>query len=365
MKHRTMGTLVLVIALLTTLLVACAPAATPAPTAAPAQSKAAEPTKPAAAAAAPTKAAEPTALPAKKVDFPAKGKSIDFIVPWPPGGNVDLGARLLGTILEKDLGVTVNMINKAGSTSQLGLTDIAQAKPDGYTIGVLTLPTGIITYLDAARKAVYTRKNFQPLALQTADPGVIVVKADGPYKGVKDLVDAAKANPKKVKVSTNGRMSVTHFALLQLEKAAGVEFAVTHFDGSQPGLTAVLGGHVDAHFDNAGPSVVNMVKSNQCAVIGVQDTQENIYLPGSKTLEAQGYKVYSTSSRGVVAPAGVPKEIVDILASSIKKAVASQEHKDKLASLTLSERYMDPAQFETYWTDMETEVKSLMELAEK
>jgi len=194
-----------------------APAATPTtaaakaaePTKAPAQATApaAAPTKPAAAQPTAAKPAEPTkpaAAPTKTVDFPAKGRPITILNPWAAGGGNDLTCRLVGAFMEKDLGVPVQVLNKPGASSQVGTTEFVQAKPDGYTILLASMPTASLTYLDAERKAVYTRKDFQPIANLVLETGSIAVKTGSKYDTLKDLFDAAKANPGKIKIGHTG-----------------------------------------------------------------------------------------------------------------------------------------------------------------
>ncbi|HTU00459.1 MAG TPA: tripartite tricarboxylate transporter substrate-binding protein, partial [Candidatus Sulfotelmatobacter sp.] len=127
--------------------------------------------------------------------FPDKNRPIMLVVSYPPGGGTDVTGRLLAPLLEKELGTSVQVLNKPGAGGQVGFTEISRSRPDGYTIGYMILPTVITTYLDPSRKAVFSRKSFELLALQDNDPGIIAVKANSPYKSLKDLIDAAKANP--------------------------------------------------------------------------------------------------------------------------------------------------------------------------
>lgn len=341
-----------------------APAPTPAsapaaPTKAAEPAKAAEPTK--AAAPAPTQAAAP----AQKVSFPEKGKAITVLVHWAAGGSSDLGARLLAAGMEKELGTTVEVVNKAGAGGQIGYTALAQAKPDGYTIGSTNYPSAIITYLDPDRKATYSRKDFALLALHVVDPGVIAVKTDSPYKSVKDVIDAAKANPKKIRVSTTGLQSDEHFAILQLQQMTGAQFAIVHFaEGIAKAKAAFLGGHVDILVGNVGDTP-ELLKGGEIRVLGVMDPEESKFLSGVKTFEAQGYKLFSSSSRGFSAPAGTPKEVVDILSGAMKKVIASEEHQKKMSEMGLTLRYMDPVQYESYWNEYEKMFKELLPLSKQ
>jgi len=353
------------------LLAGCSQAApAPAPTQAP---KAAEPTKAAAPAAQPTAApaaqpsvvpAAPTAAPAaKKVDYPAKGKTITMLVHWAAGGSSDVGARILASGLEKELGTNIEVVNKPGASGQLGYTALTQAKPDGYTIGSTNYPSAVISYLDPDRKATYSRKDFELLGLHVVDPGLIAVRKDSSFKTLKDVIDAAKASPKKVTITTTGIQSDEHFALLQLQKIAGVEFAFVHFsDGSAPAITAVLGGKVDVFCGNVG-DLLAQYKSGEMRILGVMDREASPFYPDVKTFATQGYQLESSSSRGFSAPGGTPKEIVDILSGAMKKVIASDEHKQKMADMGLTLRYMDPAAYNAYWTEYEAMIKDLLPLS--
>lgn len=335
---------------------ACAPAA-PAPTSAPAK-PAAEPTKAPAAAPAPTAAPAPAA----KAAFPEKGKAISIIVPYAAGGGTDLSARVVASQLEKELGTPVNVVNKPGAGGQLGLTELAQSKPDGYTIGSSVLPAVITTYLDPERKAVFNRERLQPVALHVADASAVAVKANSPFKTVKDIVEAGKAKPEQMKWGTTGILGNTHLNILQLQKVTGAKFAIVHFDGGNPMKTALLGGHIDAHFGSAGESLPQF-KSGEMRFLGIMDKQRSSFYPNVPTLEEQGYALYAAGTRGYVAPAGTPMEVVNTLSAAMKKVMETEEHKQKMAELGLTIRYMDPKAYSEYWADFENQVKPLMELA--
>jgi tripartite-type tricarboxylate transporter receptor subunit TctC len=166
----------------------------------------------------------------KKVDYPTRGRAITIIVPFAPGGANDIAARLQAPALEKELGVSVVVVNKPGASTQVGMTQLVQAKPDGHTLGLLTLPGAMQAYLDPSRKAIYSRKDFTVVALQSWDPNGLAVKADSPYKNLKDLVAAARVNPEKVKIGTSGLLSTDHMVLLLLQKVAAVKVATDDAD---------------------------------------------------------------------------------------------------------------------------------------
>lgn len=360
---RLLVSLVASIVLAGPVMAGCAPAA-PAPTQAPAApTKASEPTKPAATAAAPTKAPEAT-KPAAKVDFPEKGKSVSLIVGYPAGGGADIAARVLQPSLEKELGTPVQVVNRAGAGSQVSITSVATSKPDGYTVGYANWPTMITIYLDPERQAAFGRKDLQPVALHVSDPMAIAVKADSPLKGIKDLVDAAKAKPDQIKVGTSGILSHEHLAFLQLQRESGIKLNIIAFDGASPAVTALLGGHIDV-VGLGFSSMLSSAKGGQTRIIATLGSGGDKFLPGVKSMEEQGYKGYYALGRGWYVPAGTPREIVDTLSRAFKKAMESEEHQKKIFEAGQVTTYMDPDEFGTWWDNMEKTITPLLELAKK
>jgi tripartite-type tricarboxylate transporter receptor subunit TctC len=297
--------------------------------------------------------------------FPQKGKAVQMLVGFAAGGSTDVGARILAGGLEKELGTSVVVVNKPGASSQLAYTALAQAKPDGYTIGNTNFPSAVVSYLDPARKAAYTQKNFDLLALHVIDPGLFAVKADSPFKTLKDLVEAAKANPKKIRISTTGVQSDEVFGILQFQKMSGVQFAMVHFSqGGAAAMPPFLGGKIEVYCGNVG-DLLPQFKSGEVRILGIMDDEASPFYPGVKTFEEQGYKLYNSSSRGFAAPAGTPKEVVDILSEAIKKAVATEEHKKRMADMGLTIRYMAPSQYAKYWSEYEALLKELLPLTKE
>lgn len=302
------------------------------------------------------------AAPVLAQQFPVPGRSISMIVPFAAGGPTDVAARLLVPSLEKELGTQITVVNKPGASTQVGVTQISTARPDGYTIGFVSLPQLLTIYLDPERQSVFTRKNLQPLAMHVVDPVVIVVKADSPFNTVQDMLAYAKANPNKLKGGTGGFMGTTHLAWIELGRKTGTQYALVHFDGSAPSTTALLGGHIDVLLDTVA-GAFNRVKSGELKVLGVMDSQQNAYLPGAKTLAAQGVPLEFASSRGLVAPAGTSKKVVDALSAAIRATINTDDHKSRMAAMGQTLRYMGPDEFSTYWATMETQTGPLMEQA--
>lgn len=296
--------------------------------------------------------------------YPDKSRSINFIVAYPPGGGTDTTARVMTPLLEKEMGLPVTIINKGGAGGQLGFTEIARAKPDGYTIGYLILPTVITIYLDPDRKAVFSKKSFDLLAMQDSDPGVIGVKGDSPYKTLKELMDAAKAKPGTIRACTSGIMSDDHIAAMMTEQVVGVKLAIVHFDGGGPSRTAVLGGHVEIYYGNAS-EIRSQVMGGEMRILAVMDKKRSRFYPEVKTAEEQGYPVFSGVHRGVGMPVGAPKEVREYLIKALKNVITGDEFTKKMEKILYDTLYMDPQKYSAFWSDYETGAKKWVEMGKQ
>lgn len=349
---------------------ACSAGSTSAPTPAPKQeatkAPAAQPTAPASQPTKAPEAANPTAAASAVVQKPADWpkKAISLVVPSDAGGATDVGARLLAPGMEKELGTTIEILNRPGGGTQIGHTAIAVAKPDGYTIGFTLAPATITTYLDPERKAVFTWDSFAPIGLHVFDPGTFSVATDSKYKTLKDVIDDARANPGKVKIGTTGILGDDHLAVLQLEKLTGVKFATVHFSGGTTQLTALYGGHIDVGCDNVG-TFTSQSNSGKARVLAVLDKERSRFLPDAPTADEQGVKLYSSSSRPLSAPKGTPRDIVWTISKAMEVSMKNPEHIKKMDDQGLTLRYMNPDQLNQYWKEFEEAVKPLMDLARK
>jgi tripartite-type tricarboxylate transporter receptor subunit TctC len=299
------------------------------------------------------------------VEYPIKGRTITMIVPSTAGGGTDTAARLIAPLMQKDLGTPIQIVNKPGASMQIGLSEVAAAKPDGHTLVWSVLPTAASIYLDPERKSTFGRKDLQPLALVYEAPFCMWVLASSPYKTVKELVDAAKAQPERIKGGTTGYMSTGHFANLEFQRAAGVTLATVNFQGGGPQITALLGGHIDVAFNSIG-ELLGHNKSGTIRILGVMDEQESGFLPGVKTLEAQGYKAQPIGSDvGLSAPAGLPKDIIDLLTNSIRKAMGDEDFKKKMTEQGNTLRYLSPQEYAAHWDRADARFKLLIDLAKQ
>jgi len=220
--------------------------------------------------------------PTPAADYPDKRKYITQIVPAAVGSSSDIGARYMQPLLEKELGVSMPILNKPGGAGAIGVLAFLSAPPDGYTIYWANSGAFSATYLDLKRQPTHSRKDFVLVANIAFEPACILVRPDSPYKNLKDLIDAAKANPGKIKGATSNIMSTSHISAVQLEQVTGVKFTYVIFDSTGAQRAALLGGHVDVEF-NTTSEVARAVNAGQLRALAVFDDQPSRFLPGVPT----------------------------------------------------------------------------------
>ncbi len=300
--------------------------------------------------------------PASAQQYPTR--PINMIVSFPAGGSTDIGARVVSGIAEKIMGQPVVVVNKGGAGGQVGWTELARAKPDGYTIGFLNLPATNTTILDPERQAIFNEGSFTPIANQVLDPGVIWVAANSPFKTLKDLLDAAKAKPGTMRAATTGILSDDHLAILMVEEVnPGVNFRIVHLLGGAAQMKETLGGNIDVSFDNVG-GIVPQVKSGQVRALAVMDVERSKFLPDVPTTKELGMPtVISSSTRGIAGPKGMDPALVKTLQEAFSKAMKDPEHIKRLEEAGLAIKIMVGAEYEKYYAETHEKAKKYTEWA--
>ena len=191
---------------------------------------------------------------------PYPSKPITMIVPFPPGGVADIVGRPLASQMEKALKQPVVVVNRTGAGGAVGMASVAKAAPDGYTIlmGLSSISIFPVSDRINGKTPSYEMKDFAPIALITADPTVLVVSADSPWKNLKEFVDSAKAYPGKINYSSSGVYGTLHVAMEIFANAAGVQLFHVPYQGGGPALTALLGGQVEALASGPAPAAAQM-----------------------------------------------------------------------------------------------------------
>lgn len=295
--------------------------------------------------------------------YPEPGRAVALIVPWAPGGSVDVFGRIFAPHLEKEIGARVEVVNKPGAGAQVGMTEVARAKPDGYTLGIASLPGLITIYLDRARKAVFKSESFAKIAMTGNDPEAVAVTAKSPFKSIKDLADAVRANPGKIKLAVGGLMGDSHLGGILLERSIGTKMAVVSFDGGlTPALTAMMGGHLDAYV-GAPSSLAALAQSGDVRVIGIMDKVRSRLMPNVPTVMEQGFaNTVMGASRGIVTPADIPPGVLVKLGEATKKAMAAEEVQKNLKSAWSVPAYLDSKGFADHWKQMEDQTRELLKV---
>ncbi len=287
-------------------------------------------------------------------------RTVELIVPYPPGGGNDIGARALAPLLERELGMAVVVQNRPGAGSQIGMAQVARARPDGLTIAYGLWPQTTTLYLDPGRQAGFTRESFTPLALHVTDPGAIVVRTDSPIRSLADMIAAAKARPDDFRMSDNGILGHEHLASIRLQRLAGVSFNQVHFNGAGPALTALLGGQTEAAIFAVGTASAQM-RQGAMRAIAVLSPQESPFLPGVPTARSQGYDIVAGSTRAFVGPAGMPPDVQARLAGALERAIKTPEHEERMRQLNIPITFQGPDGFAAYWAQEERELRPLIE----
>ncbi|OJU23707.1 MAG: hypothetical protein BGN89_17815 [Alphaproteobacteria bacterium 64-6] len=301
-------------------------------------------------------------VPASAQQYPTR--PINMIVSFPAGGSTDIGARVVAGLAEKILGQPIVVVNRGGAGGQVGWTELARAKPDGYTIGFLNLPATNTTILDPERQAIFNEGSFTPIANQVLDPGVIWVAANSPYKTLKDLLDAAKAKPGTIRAATTGILSDDHLAILMVEEVnPGVNFRIVHLLGGAAQMKETLGGNIDVSFDNVG-GIVPQVKSGQVRALAVMDTERSKFLPDVPTTKELGMPtVISSSTRGIGGPKGMDPAVVKKLQDVFSQAMKDPDHVKRLEDAGLAIKIMVGDEYVKYYNETHEKAKKYTEWA--
>lgn len=285
-------------------------------------------------------------------------KPIEIIVAYKAGGGTDVGARILSSEAEKEVGQSLVIINREGSDGELGYTQLAQSKPDGYTIGFINLPTFVSLTLE--RNTKYAIDDVEPILNHVYDSGVLVVQNSAKWKNLSEFVEDAKANPGDLTISNNGTGASNHIGAAHFENEAGVEVTHVPFGGSTDMLAALRGGHVDATVAKIS-EVAALVNSGDLRILASFTEERLEGFDDVATMKEEGYDILFGSARALVAPKGTPKEVIDFLHDKFKLALESDAHMEKAKNSDLPIKYMNQEELGKYIQDEEIYLKEISE----
>ena len=259
-------------------------------------------------------------------------RPIQLIVPWGAGGGTDATARIIASLMEKELKQPINVVNRTGGSGVVGHDAIARAPADGYTIGLITVE---ITMMHHVGLTALGPADYTPIGLVNADPAGIHVRTDSPYKTPKDLIAAIKANPGKLKASGTGQGGIWHLAIAGLLKDQGVDPGALPWvpsNGAAPGLQDMVAGGVDV-VPCSIPEARSMIDAGKVRALSIMDANPPALYPNVPTLQKELGSGWSMAAwRVIAAPKGIPAEVQKSLGGALKKVYDSKEYKDFMAS---------------------------------
>jgi tripartite-type tricarboxylate transporter receptor subunit TctC len=255
-------------------------------------------------------------------------RPIQLICPWGAGGGTDAVARIIATLMEKDLGQPIAVVNRTGGNGVVGHSAIATATPDGYTLGIITVELVMMHWMGLTQ---LVPTDYAPIGLVNEDPPVVIVKSDGPYKDLKALIDAVKANPGKLKGSGTSQGGIWHLALVGMLQSLKIPASAVPWvpsTGAAAALQDLVAGGVDVVCCSAAEGK-SLVDAGKVKYVCVMSEKRDPTLPNLPTLkEAMGSDYITSTWRGIAGPKNLPAPILEKLSASLKKAYDSKEFKD-------------------------------------
>ena len=261
----------------------------------------------------------------KEAKYP--NKPVTIIVPSAVGGTADIHARLVAPYLEKALGQQFVVVNKPGAGSAIGHREIAHAKPDGYTIGIVATPESPVNTALRAKEAGYKNDDFALVASFTRMPGALQVMADGPFKNINDFVAYAKANPGKLTVGVSSDAWMLH--VLELEQAFGIKLNPIVVKSGGEGNNALMGKHIMAHMGGSAFAATGADKGIK-AILLTGGSKRIAALPDAPTMLELGHNISYEMIKAFAVPKGTPNEIVETLRNAMREISKNPEFAKKV-----------------------------------
>ena len=277
-------------------------------------------------------------------------KPITMVVPFPPGGVADTVGRPVAEALSRNLGQAVIVENKPGAGGGIGMASVAKAKPDGYTILMALSSISIIPEADkvVGREQSFQLNQLKPIARFTADPTVLVVRADSPWKDYKSFVAAMRANPGKYNFGSSGNYGTMHVPMEMLKSSEKFYMVHIPYTGAGPAIVGLLGGQVDAIA--TGPSsIVQQIKAGKVRALAHWGDGRLASMPEVPSFKEMGVKIEFSQWAGLFVPSATPEYITNKLREAAKQAANDERVRSVINSAGSPIQYMDAPEFKVYW----------------
>lgn len=286
-------------------------------------------------------------------------RPLQLIVPFAAGGGTDISARTMAQFLERELGQPVVVQNRPGAGGEIGLSAIADARPDGYTIGIINTP-GIVT-IPIERTPRWSLASFTFIVGVVEDPTTFAVHPESPIRNIADLIAAAKTKPGEVTVGTQGVGSAGHISALLLEQAAGIRFECVSYAGSAPAAVALMRRDIQVTTASLGESLT-FAQQQPWRVLGLMSSMRSEFARDVPTFKEAGYGIRGGSLRGIGAPRGLPEDVVRRLAAAIGAVLRHPEFRAASARTFQPLRFLDSAEYVAYLQDADAAHRALWRL---
>lgn len=271
-------------------------------------------------------------------------RAITLVIPYPPGGVTDLGARALAEAMEKYLKKPVVAVNKAGGSTTIGGNAVATAKPDGYTLGFFPSSASIPEVYTYFYEAPFSSKDLKPVSKVGIPVLTIAVKGDSPMNSVKDLVEYARKNP-GTKIGIHGKSTQGYLVMRSIAKAENISLIDVPFDGDTKIVPAILGGHVPAGTP-AFPAVGSLIDAKQIKALALLTEKRADFAPTIPSIAELGYKMAFGAYLGVFAPKGTPDDIIAKLNDAIGKVAQEPQFRAKIHGMGTQVSFEETKAFE-------------------
>jgi tripartite-type tricarboxylate transporter receptor subunit TctC len=283
-------------------------------------------------------------------DYPSE--DVRLLVPYTAGGPTDIAARAVGAHLEGELGRPVVVENLPGASGATAYVEMISAQPDGHTLSMTALPTAVLNYL--SNDVGYTREDLAPVGVVTQVPSGIVVPADSPYQDVESLFEAARQDPQAITVGTPGATNTHAAETRRITQLYDIPLTVVPFEGNSEVQTALLGGNVSAGFANLSQDLLPAIEAGDLRVLAV-GTEERLDYVDAPTFVEAGYPelVQSTTTFGVIAPAGTPEEVVATLEDALRSAGEDEAVVEALDPRYVPEEFLGSADLADLFAETE------------
>jgi len=276
-------------------------------------------------------------------------RPVTLIVPFPPGGLADIVARPVAESLSRELGQPVVIENKGGAGGGIGMGVAARAKPDGYTLLMALSSLTVLPEADAllGRSPMFGLNDLRPIARYTADPTVLAVRADAPWKSAKEFIDDARKRPGAINFGSSGNYGTMHVPMEILAQTAGVKLTHVPFTGAGPAVLALLGGQIDAV--STGPAtVLQQVKAGKIRVLAHWGHAPLAALPEVASLKDLGYNAEYAQWSGLFIQSGAPEAIAQRVRAAARIAAQDPKVREVIQNTGSPVVYLDSPDFEKY-----------------